>query len=271
MPMTKENILVIFPPPPTKGPHEPPAAHPPSLVTQNKKTRTQVKVLDHFRSGWQPLTDNSPILSSQLEEQGPYATNKRRTTREVTFNEQVNIYITISLEEISETERRATWYSKGEYKEITQSSCRQIKSLDRGKLFKDKKYCSRGLESHTRMASLTKRRNYTLSHKIVFDEQARQKREGVYEVEYLAYLYHSVSSSCQIWANVVGLSDQRAAEQETQQEDNTLPRSTQTLSQSQRSIAVHHSTTTSPGKIRAAPIRPAARLRIRNIELARAA
>ena len=112
--------------------------------------------------------------------------------------------------------------------------------------------------------------NYKLSHNVVFDEQARQYREGVNEVEYLAFLYHSVSSSCQLWANAVGLADQRAVEEEQtpHRNDHGVLHSAQTIPQP-RLVALQ-ATTTSPRKVRA--IHPATiRLRIRNIELARAA
>lgn len=216
--------------------------------------------LEHIGSGWHASKEDPIIPSSQLE------TDSFTTKKRVTFNEQVHNYFTISLQDISPTEHEASWYTKAEYREINKSSCREIKNLDRGKIFKDKKYCSRGLESHTRMGSLAKRMNYTLSHKVVFDEQARQHREGIREEEYLAYLYHSVCSSSQLWANVVALSDQRGAAEETHHDDR-VPRSAQHFPQ-QRLMPAH--STTSQGKIQA--IHPTTtRLRIRNIELARAA
>lgn len=134
--------------------------------------------------------------------------------RRVVFREQVTIHHTISREDTLPEEQAATWFSAQEFQTISQSCFLQIQMLNRGKRLKGKKYCARGLESETKVGLRTKSMNRLLAKKVVLEEQDRQRREGVREPHYLAYLYFSATASCQVWANVVGLSDQRAAEDE---------------------------------------------------------
>ena len=120
---------------------------------------------------------------------------------------QVLVRLTISRHDISREERLASWYSKDEYAEITKSCCKQIDMLNRGERLKDNKYCARGLEAHTRTQSMAKRMNRSLAFQVVLDEQDDQ----ISNDEALSRRYHAASSSCQFWATVVGLNDQREA------------------------------------------------------------
>lgn len=138
-------------------------------------------------------------------------TTNRRKKKQVSIHKEVNIRLIIARQEISPEEYNATWYSQEEYAKITESCCKQITMLNRGELLKDKKYCSRGLESHTKTRSRVKSMARSLACQIVLQEQDRQWREGIRHEDALAYLYHSASSSCQLWANVIGLEDQKEA------------------------------------------------------------
>jgi hypothetical protein len=134
--------------------------------------------------------------------------------KRVAFHEQVTIHYTISRHEILPEEKTDSWFSDDEYSEIAKSCIAQIQKLNRGEHLKDKKYCARGLESETKVGMRTKRMNRCLVQRTVMDEQDRQRREGVREPDCLAFLYHSATSSSQVWANTVGLADQRAADDE---------------------------------------------------------
>lgn len=52
----------------------------------------------------------------------------------------------------------------------------------------------------------------SMAYRAVLEEQNRQAAEGVFHDDAIARLYHDVSASCQIWAHVVALSDQREAQ-----------------------------------------------------------
>ncbi len=216
---------------------------------------------------WGTMDSIPPKLTESLLTQGTtptsqidnlYDKNKNKKKR-VMFSEQVSMRFTIARQDISQTEHSATWYSKLDFEDMTKACFKEIMKLERGKcLKKEKKYCARGIETSTRLASAAKAMNRCLACNVVLDEQSRQRREGIQEVDYLACIYHSATSSCQLWANVVGLSDQRAAEEMHDSDDDDDPE--RSPGGSQRQMMGKASNTS-----------PASPVRIRNIEMARAA
>ena len=144
-----------------------------------------------------------------------FGTTSHSTPREkkrVSIDKRVHVRLTISRHDMSPEDCNATWYSQEEYSEITESCVKQINKLNRGELLKGKKYCARGLEAHTNTRSLAKSMNRSSAYQAVLDEQDRQMKDGVLQEEALARVYHAASSSSQLWANVVGLEDQREAD-----------------------------------------------------------
>lgn len=180
--------------------------------------------------------------------------------KSVSFNEQVFVGCTISLHDISNEERKAAWYAEEELAQILQSCRKQIKKLDRGKCLKDVKYCARGLESDTRQASLAKEMNRSLAYQLVFEEQYLQRRQGVLDEEFLAHLYHSASSSCQLWANAMGLADQRIVQATLDDNDDSDEQEPARPSRINNQLNIEASNTSPPSP-----------RRIRNIPMARAA
>jgi hypothetical protein len=85
--------------------------------------------------------------------------------------------------------------------------------MDKGEVLKDKKYCARGLETHTKIGCIIKRKNRTESFYNVLREQENQWNEGTCDDKAIACVYHQTTSSCQMWANVVGLRDQCKVEE----------------------------------------------------------
>lgn len=122
------------------------------------------------------------------------------------------VRITISRHDYTDAELEASWFQEDEYTEITMQCCKQVRKMEKGKVFKDKKYCSRGLESLTRQAAMDKAYSRRLAFDAVLDEQDEQWQLGVVDEEAIAERYAEVSSSCQLWASVIGLRDQREAE-----------------------------------------------------------
>lgn len=136
----------------------------------------------------------------------------RREKKRVSIETRVQVRPTISRNDITPEECNATWYSKEEYSKITESCVKQIHKLNRGELLKGKKYCARGLEAHTNTRSLAKSMNRSLVYEAVLEEQDRQMRDGIVQDDALKRVYHAASSSSQLWAHVVGLQDQREAD-----------------------------------------------------------
>lgn len=164
--------------------------------------------------------DESDVISSSPAETKEDAmmvmiTNQKschKKKKQVSIHMQVQLRLIIARHDMSTEEYNATWYSQEEYAKITESCCKQIAMLNRGEVLKDKKYCSRGLETHTKTRSRAKSMTRSLARQTVLREQERQRQEGIRHEDALAHLYHSASSSCQLWANLVGLDDQKEAD-----------------------------------------------------------
>ena len=124
----------------------------------------------------------------------------------------IAIHSILSRHDMTDEEIIATWYQDEEYSKITKDCCKQIKKMEKGEALKDKKYCSRGLETHTKLHSKAKTLNREEAIDAVLDEQEEQQALGVVDEEAIAQCYQTFSSSCQLWAHTIGLRDQRAAE-----------------------------------------------------------
>ena len=189
------------------------------LVFASSNVATKV---DAMSSSWHPCNRNIVLRSERPGQQIRGAHHQHETTttspnsdnnnKRVAFLEKDTIHYTISRKDILPMEQAATWFSPEEFQTIAQSCLLQIMKLNLGERLKDKRYCARGLESETKVGLRETKMNRSLAQKLVLEEQDRQRCDGVRESDHLAYLYHSATSSCQVWANVVGLSDQRAAE-----------------------------------------------------------
>ena len=138
-----------------------------------------------------------------------------RHERRIEFAMQNNTCISImSRHDYSDEEFDACFYQEDEYSVITKECVKTIKKMQAGggEGFKNQKYCSRGLESHTSRGSASKSYNRRVAFDAVLDEQYDQLQLGVIDEDAIAYQYSQVSSSCQLWASTVGLQDQRSAE-----------------------------------------------------------
>jgi hypothetical protein len=135
--------------------------------------------------------------------------------RHVRFATKSDVHhrITLSRNDYTPEEMTAFWYQDADYAMISKDCCKQIKKMQNSEVLKDKKYCSRGLESHTRLASISKMQNRKTANNAVLDEQEEQRHMGVVDEEIIAQRYQQTTSSCQLWANIVGLRDQRVAEE----------------------------------------------------------
>lgn len=136
---------------------------------------------------------------------------RRAKQNKLSFDDQVDIQFTITRGEMTSQEKEGRWYSRQEYEEMTKTCSKQIIKLDRGQPLKDKKYCARGLESHTRVQARIKTMNRSLAYRAVLQEQHRQHQRGIVDEDALAHAYHAASSGCQLWAQAVALTDQKEA------------------------------------------------------------
>ena len=136
------------------------------------------------------------------------------TQRHVRFSSKHDqIHDTLSRTGFTPEEIAASWYQDEEYKQITKDCCKQIKKMDSGEVLKDRKYCSRGLEAHTRLGSITRLKNRRMAFDAVLDEQEEQQQLCFVDEGSIALSYQQVTSSCQMWATAIGLRDQHISEE----------------------------------------------------------
>ena len=138
-------------------------------------------------------------------------TTTTETERCVSFCEKVVVHRVMPLSSFSAEEVKACWFSEEESRQLKKSNLKQIRLLNEGKQFRDKKYCSRGLEGSTNIGVKARQLNRQLACNAVLDIQARQLRDGVFDDDAIAAVYKRASSGCQLWAKVVGNRDQQAA------------------------------------------------------------
>ena len=121
------------------------------------------------------------------------------------------VHFILSRHDYTAEEKQMAWLQDEEFSWITKKNRKQVRKMENGEDLKDKKYCSRGLESYTRLAAINKSQNRKLAVNAVLDEQDEQERFAPTE-EAISHAYYQVTSSCQLWARMIGLRDQRSAE-----------------------------------------------------------
>ncbi|CAJ1942258.1 unnamed protein product [Cylindrotheca closterium] len=151
--------------------------------------------------------EDQTLLASTTSEQA--STITMMSERLVRFAETEQIQVVCSLDGYKKAEVKACWYSSKEYSKIEKNIVKECDKMAKRKDLKDKKYCSRGLETY--QTYMSRKQNYREALHAVLDEQDRQIESNVYDEESIAQVYHNVSSSCQLWATVKGLRDQKEA------------------------------------------------------------
>jgi hypothetical protein len=155
------------------------------------------------------LSNTSSDLSTKSEESTAATEQELR----VRFSEKTHVVRkTLSRKYYTSEEKQACWYTAEENKSIYKHCRKEIRKMNEGCKLKDKKYCSQGLEGHTTLGAAAKMRNRWLAINAVLDEQMIQWEEGVFNEDAIAEIYCKSSSSCQLWANIVGLRDHRVTE-----------------------------------------------------------
>ena len=133
--------------------------------------------------------------------------------KNVRFHSRIPTYVDLSHHDYTPEERKACWYDSDDYSCIQKDCVKQIMKMNKGEVLKDKKYCSRGLESHATQSSITKKQNRRSAVDAVLDEQEAQRQLRVVDEEAIADRYQGTASSCQLWARTIALRDQRYSEQ----------------------------------------------------------
>jgi hypothetical protein len=184
-----------------------------SLYPQPSRSNPFVKLSTAARQPMRELfKTNSGGTSSTNSVTSTATESNQQAVKFVRFSGKNQVCKTLSRMNYTLEESKATWLSLEECQQIWRQCNKEIKKIDYGKKFKDKKYCARGLEGQTRIGSVSRERNKASAFDAVFEEQSMQWEEGVFDEDTIAEVYYRASSRrCQRWASLVGRRDHRAA------------------------------------------------------------
>jgi hypothetical protein len=132
----------------------------------------------------------------------------------VGFATTVRVRHTLSRDSYTTEEAQATWYTRDEYQGILKRCHKEIQKLNQGEVLLDQKYCARGLERHTQLATITRTLNKKQAVQAVLEEQRRQEEQDIFvrSEKAIAKAYQPTCSGCQLWARVIGNLDRHAVE-----------------------------------------------------------
>lgn len=155
-------------------------------------------------------TEHCPTNMNQP--QSEMATSPKRNRR-VHINPAVRSVEILSIYDYSPCEIAASWFDQEEMDKITQRCFKVLQRMECGGTKNGKKYCSRGLEGHSTLGAISKKKVRTAAVDAVLDEQARQWNENEeINIEAISDAYRKTTSSSQLWAQVVGNQDRQAAD-----------------------------------------------------------
>lgn len=132
--------------------------------------------------------------------------------RRIIFSSSVTVIPTISLYDYTPREISAAWFNDEDMNGITNRCFKLLAKMESGLPSSGKKYCIRGLEGHTMLGSISKRKNRSAATDAVLVEQSKQCNEDRVDEHAISDAYRRTTASCQLWAQVVGKRDQEAAE-----------------------------------------------------------
>jgi hypothetical protein len=123
------------------------------------------------------------------------------------------VHFILSRHDYTAEEKEVVWFQHEEFAWMTKENRKQVRKMENGEDLNDKEYCSRGLGSHTRQSAISKLQNRKLAVEAVLNEQHEQELDAPNE-EAISHASCQVTSSCKLWARMIGLQDQRWVEQE---------------------------------------------------------
>lgn len=92
------------------------------------------------------------------------------------------------LQDLTNEEKEATWYTENDSKIILAMAKVTVKMMMRGERCDDVDYCSRGLEGKTPTGSKQRQKNKLKVRQALLEEQEMQREEGKHDPEYLAQI-----------------------------------------------------------------------------------
>ncbi|CAJ1931712.1 unnamed protein product, partial [Cylindrotheca closterium] len=135
--------------------------------------------------------------------------------RGVTINPTVEVAEILSIYDYTPSEIAAAWYNEDDMDKITRRCFKVLQRMEEcgGTKNHGQRHCTRGLEGHTTLGSISKKETRIASFVAVLDEQEKQWNENKdFDFQAISDAYRKTSSSSQMWAQVIGNQDRQAAD-----------------------------------------------------------
>lgn len=237
-----EEVFNNFPAPQSNSNHHKAAIQCNFLPTQGASSLPMNQITTERRYPGPPSQSSLPYHQRSRNCTRSMIMNPKKatdTTISVTRRKQVRFHPTASVRlvegryEFTAEEKLAAWFSNEESQEIRRACIKQIHKIEQlgEAVFSvdSRKYCARGLEDKSGIRCAVKEKNRSLAIQSVLKEQQRQSQlvgtkaaEDSVSIYAIARVYHHASSSAQLWANTVGLRDQRVAEELFMEDESSL-------------------------------------------------
>ena len=144
---------------------------------------------------------------------------KAQQRKHVVFDSNVIVRVHLHLNDMTDSEKKASWYNEDEISTIRAACCRELIMQNARKRFQRKDNASmedavltcacRGLEYRTKEGSKLRLEHRLTAWEVVELEQARQWREGLHDDETMAEKYHECADESAQLAHLIALKDQQ--------------------------------------------------------------
>jgi hypothetical protein len=157
------------------------------------------------------------------------STEQQRSTKSVTFAETAKVRLTLHINDYSDDEIDACYYSREHFYGFKRDIKRTARMMQMKRKIDENVFCTRGLESRTHAGNKTRSTKRKASVCSVLMEQMKQFRseeaegKNCYDDEKIAAMYAPFTRNSTTSAYLTGLSDEMVARE---QEQKTLDRPT---------------------------------------------
>jgi hypothetical protein len=151
-------------------------------------------ITEQLSSGVMRWSDDVSCSSGSVESRG---IKKYAIVKALRFEDRMNrVHPIPHLDEMPESEIKATWYTAEEYGEIKAAYQLTIFMMEAGEELKSDEHTSRGLEYRTQEGAWARYENKRDAYNAVLDEQDRQWQRDVDDHEEISRIYLQHSSKC---------------------------------------------------------------------------
>lgn len=152
-------------------------------------------------------SDNQSVASGEIIVADTTSKPNKPNKRIVTFYKDVTVREIVHIDDISDKEKKSTWYTRHDVKRFRVKLYRDVLKLKNGATKDDKDLILRGLECRTEEGLKTRRKNICDSINAVLDEQDVQYESSCHNEEKIRKIYKEKTYRCELAAQRLGASD----------------------------------------------------------------